>query len=114
MGEPTKAQVKEFWEWCGLDLKGYHCDGDGQFVKYIGSNRWIWHLPIDLNNLFKWAVPKVNSSGYYVNLSQTIYKIDGWHCKVWADDAEIYGKSKHSDPALALFWAIWEVIHGQD
>ena len=49
--QPTREQRKEFWERCGL-VWGI---GGGWFDstrKYLGDN-----LYIDLNNLFKYAIP---------------------------------------------------------
>ena len=62
--EPTDAQKREFWEWCGFRYEnhGYDRSVDGEWFdpsgKYFKSG--IKSLPpIDTNNLFKFAVPKV-------------------------------------------------------
>jgi len=100
-GQPTEAQIKEFWEWCGFKWN---------------DRIELWNDPIhglissilphfDPNNLFKYAVPKLQSCTLSTILN------DGYLCS-----ANLSGKwlgvRHESDPALALFWAIWGVIHG--
>lgn len=66
--KPTQEQIKRFWEWCGL--KGY-CALWGCFRKSPEncSVCTYWHYrKLDLNNLFKYAVPKALSEGYDVKL----------------------------------------------
>lgn len=110
--KPTEAQIKEFWEWCGVKL-----DDDGSF-------KW-WYLPdgshlplgeepaLDLNNLFKYAVPKVRYCD--VTKIDTLNRSEEYVASVRYGEGTVgntgYGRSK--DPALALFWAIWEVIHNE-
>ena len=50
MKEPTEAQIEELWEWCGF------YDVEDGVPPPIGTP------PIDLNNLFKYAVPKTIKS----------------------------------------------------
>jgi len=125
--EPTREQVKEFWEWCGLKWfwnhnPECHCgevDNDDSMRSwhYKEKGEWklatrFWHeqMAIDLNNLFKYAVPKIRR---YLNAQSEIDGIDTvkypFHdfLKRWAYAIAI----KDEDPATALFWALWEVIH---
>uniref|UniRef100_A0A6M3JNV7 Uncharacterized protein n=1 Tax=viral metagenome TaxID=1070528 RepID=A0A6M3JNV7_9ZZZZ len=71
--KPTNEQIKEFWEWCGFKVAlgklYWYPDKEFSPARRLPS--------VDLNNLFKYAVPKLNMPVI---------------------------------PALALFWAIWEVI----
>jgi len=101
MNRPTEAQIKEFCEWCGFR----HTESPNEFIR---RNWWTnpehlceSHLPpIDLNNLFKYAVPKLES----------------WDCIIdWAIDMiNAYADGRTlKDPALALFWAIYEVVIGK-
>lgn len=79
MDKPTQKQIKKFWEGYGLYKKN-------------GKVEWWAELPfppIDLNNLFKYAMAKLDQSRYYKALSSIFLKND--------------------DPALALFWALWQV-----
>lgn len=105
--KPTDEQIKEFWEWCGVQphikITGvkYHAgmalDGSGRMESV--------YPPPDLNNLFKYAVPKLQ---YQVNLKNIR---DGWLCMLFNGKQnppriEVIGE----DPALALFWVIYEVL----
>ncbi len=121
--QPTKEQIKEFWERYGFRLFN---DDDHKIVRQY-SAWWIgkWCLPlgkgkyeyfkdglppIDLNNLFKYAVPKLidNYGGILLVLPQR--DIKSWECKILntpRDEATFgYGE----DPALALFRALYSVL----
>ena len=110
MNKPTEAQAKEFWEGCGLkyeDITDKHIWFT--LVYPSGNKETIWRLQpsIDLNNLFKYAVPKlvaiVGRDKSYTIICQTIYKL------LWDNFAGSLGDFQ-SVLALTLFWAIWEVI----
>lgn len=113
--QPTEAQIKEFWEWCGLTrIKRGWKFPDGDALIDCGNP------PIDLNNLFKYAVPKLFtwSIGKNWELQDDLtIKENGIKASVdlhWVDPNK-YDQIKASEaisetPALALFWAIWEVI----
>jgi hypothetical protein len=113
--QPTQEQIKEFWEWCGFKQvenwkqKGFHYENTIKKPNWVAPDEplieyGISYLPrIDLNNLFKYAVPKLpagsllwygNNKGYGVCINYPHIEID------------------NQNPALALFWVIWEVIHG--
>ncbi len=57
--EITKKQIKEFWEWCGFKrIKCPEIKAEGYWLwDESGVHEVEWHLVIDLNNLFKYAVP---------------------------------------------------------
>ena len=114
--KPTEAQIKEFWEWCGFKKKTMK-DKDGDFhVLYEPDgeqyNLWIGRFQghelevgklypnIDPNNLFKYAIPKITD--YLLRNGGK-----GCRCVIWHENHRYI--STHKDPALALFWAIWEV-----
>ncbi len=93
--KPTDEQVKVFWEWCGLPL-----------AKLIPPR-------IDLNNLFKYAVPKlVEENQWVINLGYTPSLPKIYHVRINdsinAHLATFIAQSK--DPALALFWALYKVM----
>ena len=108
--QPTKEQIKEFWEWCGFTLR---CPPEKD-----AYGRGIWNYPegtygnleLDLNNLFKYAVPKLRDNYQY----ELIGWNEGQHKaiinKLQKGWAETYTTAIDKDPALALFWAIWEVM----
>ena len=64
--QPTELQIKEFWEWCGFRyIEPKYCASckrqEPPYLLKDGIGRRIdkEELTIDLNNLFKYAVPKV-------------------------------------------------------
>ena len=112
MKEPTREQIKEFWEWCGWKFKlGKQEEfGSSELSVWIPPNGYdgvIYLCPpdIDLNNLFKYAVPKL------LRLRDVGFiKWDGFRDK---NKYTIFSNGKRfadtDDPALALFWALWQV-----
>jgi hypothetical protein len=107
MKQPTQEQIKEFWEWCGIvryienGLEHWKLKDKNEFVSY-------YPLSTDLNNLFKYAVPKLEGIKLITN--------DAPSGDRFFNATTHYGRDKktitNEDPALALYWAIWEVIHG--
>ena len=105
--KPTDEQIREFWKWYGIVL-------NKEMTKRMDMPLSWWNLPngdtyygkmlpIDLNNLFKYAVPKFPDWGLTQNLgSGYVY--------AWVFDGEKRGVSvDETHPALALFWALWAV-----
>ena len=122
MTEPTREQIKKLWEWCGF--KEVFSKELWRFERYKETNHW-WSAPngrrfdelppVDLNNLFKYAVPKLlpkhDFSIYWVldvDAQQGAWAIS-MSCRGYGKNGIIRLRDK--DPALALFWAIWEVIN---
>ncbi len=114
--KPTDAQIKEFWEWCGFeyvertDLPGYWGWRDPE-----GYHALCCMYPPDLNNLFKHAVPKLQTADISVEIR--CYRKDtfGVTTKDWSvcdiiHEEPIYNYTRDKDPALALFWAIYAVM----
>jgi len=114
--KPTEAQVKEFWEWCGFIYKS----GGNPRGFIHPPDKWLypaetWHdeLPsIDLNNLFKYAVPKITNEMMMpveVVAYPTEGKFDmGFH--VHLNGKERLSPKDSADPTLALFWSIYEAL----
>ncbi len=99
--EPTLEQIREFWEWCGLEVKsvfasvhfwGTDKDGDGCL------------LLLDLNNLFLWAVPKFKQDYG----GDVLYRLLE-HWAVELSLGSVFLPNEH-EIALALFWALWAVM----
>lgn len=98
----TEQEMQKLWEWCGfrrhIDLPEWW---DGPGGRYFREK-----LPsLDLDNLFRWAVPKLLSLGYGYLLSSgrlTLYVQGNWLIVPFADD-----------PAEALAQAILKVIGGE-
>ena len=126
--KPTQEQIKEFWEWCGLihinnpipieaansceaiaidkPLNGWYCPDYAKGTSKLISFK---ETPIiDLNNLFKWAVPKLEEIGLDIELKRTIEP--KWRVIIsnYTDRPPTMGDD--DNPALALFWAIWKVV----
>ena len=109
--EPTPEQIREFWEWCGF--VGVRHNDIPYTTKYLVHNGQKFHKcpPVDLDNLFKYAVPKLQG-----------YVITFYPQKINPTDKELTfpvsvtprGCVEHykedEDPALALFWALWAVM----
>ena len=93
---PTQEQIKEFWEGCGWEWWE-----KGEIWCYGGEMRCINLPPIDLNSLFGYAVPKLDAITmgfqYGFEANWRVKKKGTWYY------------AKDLDPALALFWAIYEV-----
>ena len=122
--QPTEAQIKEFWERCGIhchkwegredDLMGAgRCQCGESEMGFEDGGKVFWYkseipYPIDLNNLFKYAVPKLVEQDYEVTVRcfQAKWEVTLFAGKQPFNDSEI---KDVEDPALALFWAIWEV-----
>jgi hypothetical protein len=96
--QPTEQEIEKFWKWCGFTERG-------GFPVWPDGKTWPQRdvkLPaINLNNLFKYAVPRLPTGSL-----------------LWYGGNKGYGvcinnphvESDNQDPALALFWAIYEVI----
>ena len=99
MDKPTEAQIKEFWERCGfkrVNWKGWR----GWEYPDLGATT---ELPsIDLNNLFKYAVPKAIAELIMTGIGTR----NSWGklLKVWMD---FYFEGIELESAL--FWALWQV-----
>ena len=107
MKEPTEAQIKEFWEWCGQLTDCYWCKGTGEMFYTTmpektypcpSCNSKGHHYPsVDLNNLFKYATDRVKEK---IGEKEYFKLLVRWCMKV----------AMGEDPALALFWAIKESL----
>ena len=99
MNEPTDGEVKEFWELCGLSKRGGYWWQSPDGKHHLTANN---PPPINLNSLFKYAVPKL---GYWL-ISAERYSRVGAVAQYEGKTATFFNE----DPAIALFWAIYEVL----
>lgn len=121
--QPTDEQTKKLWEWCGLcmhDLKpkrdldlnvfrlpdGRQLSNDGRYLScvkcgYSTNHDFIIPEP-DLNNLFRWVVPKALAAFGH----QAEYQLDSEVLQPWIE-AWLFNKE---DPALSLAQAVLRVI----
>jgi len=108
MNLPTKEQIKELWEWCGFKYKEeYHYGNETPSRSFWRSpdNLIYIHLPQDLNNLFRYAVPMAVSKleGRFDDMTNLVRGLELLFQK-WLDKiGEGYSLED------ALFWAIKEV-----
>ena len=107
MTKPTDEQVKELWEWCGFRIE----QEESAVTWYDSTGEIIFGYPsIDLNNLSEYAVPTLLAGDKY-SIKIYTHKANN-EVTVLAHYAEDKGSyAGNPDLALALFWAIWEVIH---
>ena len=106
---PTKEQTKGFWEWCGLKYLEPLSLKNGGVLCGFDSKIGVAFVRVDLNSLFKYAVPKL---ALKILMMET-YK-DGFEFCILSEETsgDIWvGRDK--DPALALFWAIWKVFQSE-
>ena len=98
MKEPTKEQIKKFWEKCGLHYTVPYWLDKNDALAFYGEVYSELLRNLDLNNLFKYAVPLVLAKIGRDNLLKLVSD---------ALCGAIRLKVKFED---TLFWAIWEVI----
>jgi len=110
-------QIQELRKWCGWKLvkqkRIINPDTDREFLELSHwvdpeGDEWGTDKPIELNELFKWAVPKPLDLNPDVRKIQSI-TFDFGRCSIIdIEGKEYFGENK--DPALALFQAIYQVI----
>ena len=103
--KPTEEQIREFWEWCGFKFEFIQNKYLFYSYPYKDSNQYKGLPPIDLNSLFKRAVPKAREV-----LGEL--KFVGLLIRWIANFAFVRLDEKITDPTLALFWALYEVMKG--
>ena len=98
----TSERIKKFAEWCGFtDIRVFVGRPGWDGVSPDGEFKVI---DIDLNNLFKYAVPSTILTlirAYGVREDEVIKEFFGRWLK-WYEIVDDFG--------LALFWSIWEII----
>ncbi len=116
MSEPTQEQVKEFWE--GYGFKFYQPVENGAIdVIYPDGSMCLSPiklaiLPIDLNNLFKYAVPQalkvIAERGYCPSIMKLF--------QLWYDElvTQTGDSSNVEQAALALFWVLDKIRRQSD
>ena len=83
--------------------------------QYPDSSNHEYLPELDLNNLFRWAVPKI-SRIHGIGRNTQMRLVSGWGDMSGDYGAEIVEMGKrlylafNQDPALALFWAIYQLI----
>jgi len=114
--EPTKEEQSEFWERCGI----YQDAGVWKDWIYPDGVKRRRKPPIDLNSLFRWAVPFVErcdedclkpTHPCHISL-QNYSQGEHWIASIMPELYKGYKKyeAQNEDPALALFWALQPVL----
>lgn len=106
MDKPTEEQGEEFWKGCGIsfvpkkenmifgNVKQNHWDLRDHLL-YPDGTRHLEYPSIDLNNLWKYAIPQLCKE--YPNWRSILHD--------WVDQCT----GDYKKDTLALFWALWEV-----
>lgn len=114
MSEINQKELQEFLEWCGWTNNGCYWFEPIEF----GGNRYAPYgdqynqiPPIDLNNLFKYAVPKIIEKNCYIQLNTN----NLWICEIW--EREVIGRNathiaEAETPTQALYQAIQKARKG--
>ncbi|KKL12711.1 hypothetical protein LCGC14_2533050 [marine sediment metagenome] len=110
--KPTKEQIQWFWERCGWEVRVDEvrdASGNTCYPRSSWFNGVENTLPdIDLNNLFKYAVLKLDKW----NMHKPFKTARVITANVWIDDKYAFAES--DVPALALFWAIYKALGGRE
>ena len=105
--EPTKEQIKWLWEQCGLQADKLPCliiDCEKERSHALCKDCHALYPDIGLNSLFKYAVPKLD--GYIMFASDDGVRV------IASSDCMNY-EAINENPALALFWAIFQCLGGK-
>ena len=116
MMKPNEEQIKRFWEHFGWR----HCESnlwlDPEGYSVLSRDSESLPISLDLDNLFKYAVPKVFRMGFDDMECRLDSRRDG-DGYMWLLTSRYLGGTKRSDyltdPSLALFWAIYKVIEDE-
>ena len=96
---------KEFWEKCGFEYL-HHSYADRAIYATPDGSTWIEERdfpPVDLNNLFKYAVPKLTDPDIQ------FFQLDNGSWEVSIEYKSIHLTGADKDPAIALKKAIEQV-----
>ncbi len=115
----TEEETKELGELCGfrklpMGKRGYHFEQTEKVMNWMppdAKEAWesVAHLPrIDLDNLFKYAVPKIWEAGSVV--AMIAYPDNTCECEVITRRETPNSFAKGKDPAEALAQAILKAL----
>lgn len=121
MKEPTEEQIKEFWEWCGFKRKLSASENPHYWTYYSDEIGLISRNdlpPIDLNNLAKWAVPKlIKDTATELEIHfDYLPSHNKWNCQLglgfYEREESKYNLAVATGDTLVLsfFWAIYKVM----
>jgi len=125
---PTEQEIKEFWEGCGWrqlseGSRGFHHERGEKVMNWLppDNNDYVYgqtYLPrIDLNNLFRWAVPKLKEFSliYFITFDHRFNEPDIWLVTVNMETKSewLEYEAENKDPAFALAEAIEKALIGE-
>ena len=102
--ELTQEQVKEFWEQCEVKFD-WHPQVTRPAYQTPGGEWHFGKLPIDLNNLFQYAVPKA------VRIIMEKHNLNEFFARRFL--LSLWLSYWDEDPAPALSQAIYEALGGE-
>jgi len=107
--QPSESEIRELWEWCGfkIDAEAIYTGAQLRHLPLIRRPDGYldnYYPPIDLNSLFKYAVPKAVDTimAEQQCSSDVAYAI---LFKKWLRELEL----DIPDHEGTLFWALWKV-----
>lgn len=114
MIKPTDKELQEFWRWCGFEIFEQDTRFEHQVLYRLSpTDTWkhLGEVRLDLNNLFKYAVPRPPSYNPDVRMIQSI-TFDYGQCRIIDVMGEEY-IGENEDPTQALYQAI-QKARGKD
>jgi len=115
MDELKDKELEDLWEWCGLkyEVKNgfeYWYDCNGNFMAYCLPGQVASIIPVTLDNLFKWAMPKLGGTEVFCDVD---FRFNKDYDLNW----QVYLATQYKDdlvagadtPAQALYLAIQKV-----
>lgn len=129
MNKPTEEEIKRFWWWVFDNKVEFHSTADGKLCIYritgwdeeYKENKLEFlgygSETLNLNDLFKYAVPKLSDMNRHIILRSHVYTANlAEHPEYEVSIGINYPIKAHSlDPAIALFWSAYktmEVLEG--
>jgi hypothetical protein len=105
MNDIKQRDLKRFWTWCGLTEQA-----SGSWYKDNGEYVFMQIPPLELNYIYRYAIPTLLKDGYTVELVATK---ECFTANIFYVDGRLSNESSES-PAEAIFNAILKVINAED
>ena len=110
--QPLKSQRRKFWEWFGWYFNGCYW-----FPPIVGEHS-VEMLPfINMNNLTKYAIAPLKARNKWTITLESLVCYPHHYLVTIADSLNPHLENYHGkseDLALAVFWAIWEMIEKEE
>jgi hypothetical protein len=109
LNDKLDKDLIKFWQWCGFEKEKLHkLDGNFIYQKELGE-AWLG-LPLCLDTIYKYAIPKLQNNGYTIELFA--YEQDGFKVVIEhiIKETRKQIKVQNFSPTNALYNAITKVI----